>query len=526
MADDVVLNIRTSGGRRAAAETREVSTAIRGISGAARVASGGLSNLRQSMNLGATASYALRRGVYVAGIAVAGAGTLAAKTGLQFNAFQEQSQVAFTQLIGSAAGARRELVWLQKTAAATPFELNQITDADRQLLAFNFSLKQTHGWLNTIGDVAAGSGKGPEAIERIVTAIGQIRSKGRLQGDELLQLSELGVVNRGRLAKDLGVTAAGVDERQRAISAPAARCARLQHQFNDTFGGQSAKQARTFNGQLSTLHDNINMTLGSDHVPRLHLPARQGLPGPQRQHPETSTRSSQRKDIDLSEKMTLSRAVLRRRLGPLENEIETGIRRLHLGDKISHEFEVAMPMALNAAAKAAPRAAGAFVSAWWHAGIWAKLFTIGLLSKKMGVFGALGDIAAQRFAARFAAGSAAEAAGGAAAGAGGGRALRALGAVGKYALPVGAGLGIAAGIDELGLNPFNRPGAKRGHQTKAEMDAAWKRAQADAARRGYVAAAPAAGRGKPTVAIVHLNGREIARAVAQEASNAHARTGR
>jgi tape measure domain-containing protein len=524
MADDVVLNIRTTGGRRAAAETREVSTAIRGISGAARVASGGLSNLRQSMNLGATASYALRRGVYVAGIAVAGAGTLAAKTGLQFNAFQEQSQVAFTQLIGSAAGARRELVWLQKTAAATPFELNQITDADRQLLAFNFSLKQTHGWLNTIGDVAAGSGKGPEAIERIVTAIGQIRSKGRLQGDELLQLQELGVLDSGALAKSLGMTAAQLTSGNAQI--PAAKALRaIKAQFDHTFGGQSAKQAHTFNGQLSTLHDNLQMTLGSVTYPGFTYLRDKVFPALNAASGDLN-KIFARKDIDLSEKMTLSRAVLRRRLGPLENEIETGIRRLHLGDKISHEFEVAMPMALNAAAKAAPRAAGAFVSAWWHAGIWAKLFTIGLLSKKMGVFGALGDIAAQRFAARFAAGSAAEAAGGAAAGAGGGRALRALGAVGKYALPVGAGLGIAAGIDELGLNPFNRPGAKRGHQTKAEMDAAWKRAQADAARRGYVAAAPAAGRGKPTVAIVHLNGREIARAVAQEASNAHARTGR
>jgi hypothetical protein len=48
----------------------------------------------------------------------------------------------------------------------------------------------------TIGDTIAGIGGGAQEIDQLVTAIGQIRSKGRLQGDELMQLSELGVLNR------------------------------------------------------------------------------------------------------------------------------------------------------------------------------------------------------------------------------------------------------------------------------------------------------------------------------------------
>jgi hypothetical protein len=37
--------------------------------------------------------------------------------GLDFNASQEQNQVAFTQFLGSAQAARRELGFLTKTAA-------------------------------------------------------------------------------------------------------------------------------------------------------------------------------------------------------------------------------------------------------------------------------------------------------------------------------------------------------------------------------------------------------------------------
>lgn len=55
----------------------------------------------------------------------------------------------------------------------------------------------------------------------------------------------------------------------------------------------------------------------------------------------------------------------------------------------------------NKAAQIAPKAAAAFVNAWLHAGIWAQLFTIALLSKRLGLFGVLGQMAANRFANKF-----------------------------------------------------------------------------------------------------------------------------
>jgi tape measure domain-containing protein len=126
--------------------------------------------------------------------------------GLQFNASMEQNQVAFTQFLGSSQAARAELGFLQKTAARDA--VRAAADHDRRPAADGVRVhaKQTNSWLSTIGDTIAGMGGGAQEIDQLVTAIGQIRSKGRLQGDELMQLSELGVVNRGKLAKDLGIT--------------------------------------------------------------------------------------------------------------------------------------------------------------------------------------------------------------------------------------------------------------------------------------------------------------------------------
>jgi tape measure domain-containing protein len=218
----------------------------------------------------------------------------------------EQNRVAFSQFLGSSRAAGRELKFLYKTAAATPFEVPQITTAARRLLAFGFNAKQANSWLSTIGDTIAGMGGGAQEIDQLVTAIGQIRSKGQLQGDELMQLSELGVVNRAKLAKDLGISTLELMSGRANISGQRALRA-LQKQFDNTFGGQAAKQARTFNGQLSTLHDNLNQTLGTITKPGFTVLENRVLPALGKTTDEIN-KTFGRKDLDLSQKIKISEA--------------------------------------------------------------------------------------------------------------------------------------------------------------------------------------------------------------------------
>lgn len=385
MADDVTINIRTRGGRQSAREAQAAATGIRSIGHAASATNRGLTNFRRNTDLGAFSLYALRRAGYAAGLAIGGIGAYAVKSGLAFNASMEQNEIAFTQFTGSSQAARRELSYLYKTAAATPFEVPQITQASRQLLAFGFNVKQANSLLHTVGDAAAGAGLGADAIDRIVLALGQIRAKGKLQSEELLQLEELGVIDPSKVAKNLGITTAQLADagNQSISSAKAIRA--IQKALDDTFGGQSAKQAQTFNGQLSTLHDNVNQTLGSLTKPAFTSLEKTWLPA----LGSTTTRINQIfsdpkfAQLDFSQKIKLSRVAAEHRLGPLVDAAETTIREMHLGPKLETAFEDGLTRLSDAAAREAPHVAKAFIDAWWHAGPWGKFLSALWLGRKV-----------------------------------------------------------------------------------------------------------------------------------------------
>lgn len=96
---------------------------------------------------------------------------------------------------------------------------------------------------------------GTEGIDRLVVALGQIKAKGRLMGDELLQLTEAGIPATEILAQKLHLTADQVQNiGQQGIDANTAIQALLQG-MNERFGGMAAKLANTLHGLLSTIKD-------------------------------------------------------------------------------------------------------------------------------------------------------------------------------------------------------------------------------------------------------------------------------
>lgn len=372
MADDVTINIRTRNARRSAREVDQVATSVSRLGRTAKTTGRGLSYMGSSVgrSAGRGLSFVGDKAKYAAA-GLTGLAALGVRAGLQFNASMEQNEVAFTNFLGSAAAARRELAFLQRTAEQTPFELPQITQAARQLLAFGFPLKQANSLLGSLGDAAAGAGLGAEAIEQMVRSVGQIRGKGTLQAEELNQLGELGILNREDFAKNLGITTAELaDAGNQGISGAKAISA-LQKTLDDTFGGSSAKQAKTFNGQLSTLKDNLNQTAGTLTRPIFNSLRKRFFPAL-----NTSADALNgifgRDDIDLAQKITLSRRVLRRKLGPFVNEAEAQIAKLELGEKAADGFERAVPALANAAADAAPEVAKAFWNGFMDAGPYGK----------------------------------------------------------------------------------------------------------------------------------------------------------
>lgn len=240
----------------------EATTGLRKISTEAHAGLRKVESSIDSMSLG------LGYMKYAATAALGAVGATAIKSGLQFDATMESNTLAFKQFLGSAAAAKQEVQSLFQIAAHTPFEFADITTATRRMLAFGFSIQDVNKELAIVGDAIAGMGGGAAEINSLVLAIGQIRAKGRLQGQEMLQLNQLGILSEVDIAKQLGMDPQKFQKAMQSgsISSDSALAA-INTILDRRFHGAAEAQGKTFSGQFSTLKDMSSQALGQLTMP-------------------------------------------------------------------------------------------------------------------------------------------------------------------------------------------------------------------------------------------------------------------
>ena len=126
--------------------------------------------------------------------------------GLGFHEFSQNAEVSLRVLLGSEQAAKSMLSSILEFARTTPYAFPDLTRQAQQLLSYGFAAEDLIPTLRAAGDAATGMGRGMEGVERITRALGQIGAKGRLQSQELMQLSEVGVNGLRILANQAGVT--------------------------------------------------------------------------------------------------------------------------------------------------------------------------------------------------------------------------------------------------------------------------------------------------------------------------------
>lgn len=184
------------------------------------------------------------------------------KGSLEFSSNMEQAQIAFTTMLGSAEKAKSFIQELWQFAAKTPFEFPDVQQGARMLLAMGFAAKEVVPWLTSIGNATSALGASQEVIQRVILAIGQIRAKGKLMGEEIRQLAETGIPVVEILAKKLGMAKEEIMEGGRAGIDAERALAALYGGLNERFGGGMLAQSRTFKGLFTTLKDNTMALLG------------------------------------------------------------------------------------------------------------------------------------------------------------------------------------------------------------------------------------------------------------------------
>lgn len=183
-------------------------------------------------------------------------------TSIGFNSEMEQSQAAFTTLLGNAGKAKVMLSDLSAYAASTPFELTDLTKSSQTLLSFGIDSKNVMSDLKMLGDVSMGN---KEKFSALTLAFAQIQSSGKLMGQDLLQLINAGFNPLQIISKQTGESMAVLKDKMSkgAISADmVTKAFKSATEKGGLFYGAMDKQSKTFDGQMSTLSDNVRSTLG------------------------------------------------------------------------------------------------------------------------------------------------------------------------------------------------------------------------------------------------------------------------
>lgn len=158
----------------------------------------------------------------------------------------ENLGIRFETLEGSVEKGKAALEWVRQFAVDTPLDLAQAANAYARLK--NFGIDPANGSLLAMVDAMAASGQGLQMLERLTLATGQAWAKGKLQGEEILQLVEAGIPVWEMLEKATGKSAAELQKLSSAGKLGRDVIQQLIDEIGKKYVGASEKMAKTLDG--------------------------------------------------------------------------------------------------------------------------------------------------------------------------------------------------------------------------------------------------------------------------------------
>jgi hypothetical protein len=248
--------------------------------GRARVQSMQQQSGAASALLGTVGGVALGAVAALAGIATAfaGVGYSAAAAVIEVAAFRESSLVALTAVLGSSQAAGRQFRNAVTVANQTPLDTRDVIAQTQSFAVAGFGEREIAPLIAASADLGAAFGQ--RSSEGFALALSQIRSAGRLQGQELLQLSNANVSRSAILDSiarqmnlgqgEVGRRAAQTAITQRRVSSGVGEQAALDAVRGRLDGGGALgtfarQQSETLTGAISNARNAIfNLLIGID----------------------------------------------------------------------------------------------------------------------------------------------------------------------------------------------------------------------------------------------------------------------
>ena len=213
------------------------------------------------------------------------AGTAATVFTLKTSADLQMLSTSFETLTGSAEKGQKVFQDLVNMAKFTPFETGDLAKATQTMLSFGVQVDKSQEYLRMLGDVSLGN---RNKLEGLALAFSQVQGKGRLMGQELLQMINQGfnpllVIAQKNIGarmgldfqktqealKDNKITTAQVNEEMvkltkamengKVSATDVSEAFKLATSEGGLFYKGMDRGAKTLAGTFSTLMDNIKM---------------------------------------------------------------------------------------------------------------------------------------------------------------------------------------------------------------------------------------------------------------------------
>lgn len=183
------------------------------------------------------------------------------QAGINFNAQMETYETAFTTLLGSGEEAQRVMAQIREDAAATPFDVDSLTQANQALVSAGVDADKAREDVLNLANAIAATGGGSAELSRMASNMQQIQNTGKASAMDIRQFANAGINIYGLLADSMGVTAAEAAEMEVSYDDLTKAFAQAA-QSGGKYEGALERQSKTFTGRISTMKDNATQLAG------------------------------------------------------------------------------------------------------------------------------------------------------------------------------------------------------------------------------------------------------------------------
>lgn len=187
-------------------------------------------------------------------------------------------QIGFETMLKSKKKATKFMDSAKKFASVTPFDTSAVVSNAQRMLAYGFSDKDIIPDLTKIGNASAALRAGEEGISRVSRALGQMKTNGRLNAEDMNQLTDVGINAWKYLADAEGKSIAQIREMSQKGEISGDKAVKTILNGLKEFDGMMDKTSNsTVSGLMSNIKDTFDINIVSKWGKGLQKGATKGL---------------------------------------------------------------------------------------------------------------------------------------------------------------------------------------------------------------------------------------------------------